>query len=56
MERDVVGPSNVLGGKRDGVRFELDSLEVFEDTVGGCAITVPEWPPAAILLRKSGIS
>ena len=55
LEGDVVGPSNVLGGERDRVGFELDALEVFDDTVGGRAITVPERPPAAILFGEGRV-
>ena len=55
LERDVVGPSDVLVGPRDGVGLEFDALEVFDDTVGGSAITVPEWPPAAVVFGKGGV-
>jgi hypothetical protein len=55
LEWDVVGPGDVLGRERDGVGFELDAFEVFDDAVGGSAVAVPEWPPAAVLFGKGGV-
>ena len=54
-EWDGIGPSDVLGREGDGVGFELDAFKVLDDTVGGGAVAMPEWPPAAVLLRESGV-
>ena len=36
--------------------FEFDTFEIFNDTIGGGAIAVPEWPPAAVWFGEGGVS
>ena len=55
IEWDGVGPGNVLGGEWGDVWFELHTFKVFDDTVGSGAVTVPEWPPAAVVFGKLGV-
>ena len=37
------------------VGFEFDSFEVFDNTIGGGAISVPDGPPALIRFWEVGI-
>eukprot|EP00977_Amphora_coffeiformis_P012605 scaffold3161_cov146-Amphora_coffeaeformis.AAC.5 len=42
-----VGPGDVFAGVWDGGGFELHALQVFDDSVGCGAVSVPDGPPAA---------
>jgi hypothetical protein len=51
VEWDGVGPGDVLGGGGCGGGFEFHAFAIFDGAVVGCAVSVPDGPPAAVLLR-----
>jgi hypothetical protein len=51
-----VGPGNIFRWVRNMGRFEFNTGEVFNDSIGCCTVSMPEWPPTLMVFREGLVS